>query len=410
MVLACFINITAYDGVTFTFGLFIDILRESLEMGRAEVAAIGSMQVGICYLVGPLAGKLVDRLGCRLTCMAGAAIAVIGLFVASFCNSVVLIMFTYSVMGGFGFGLLFLPSTVAPSQHFSERRSLATGIAVCGSGAGMFLAAPVIEYVLRTQGWRAAFCAQSGIIFASLVCTTSLMIKPPVREDPNPKIESSTVEGDDTANMCIFRLLSIFVGTKLLKSHNLQAFIFIMLGDFLATMSLYIVYTYLPSMAKSHGVDEKNAAYLISVAGISSTLGRMFAGWLCDQGWVHPVTITFSVTLGAAVQAVLLTTSRMYWMFILFTSLFAFLSGIWVACETPLIISILKLDLLNSAFGLVLLNGGIAALTGPPMAGFIVDLTATNNQHVAFYMAGGIMLSSSTSYLVAKIIKKSACQ
>ena len=80
----------------------------------------------------------------------------------------------------------------------------------------------------------------------------------------------------------------------------------VMIGDFLATMSLYIPYTHSPDMAVARGVEPRNAAFLISAAGICSTIGRVLAGLLCDQRKLHPMTITCMATGFAALQAFLL--------------------------------------------------------------------------------------------------------
>merc|ERR1712155_506316 len=85
-------------------------------------------------------------------------------------------------------------------------------------------------------------------------------------------------------------VLSLIVGKDL--SSSLLLFFMVMAGDFLATMSLYIPYTHLPDMAIARGVDPRDAAFLISSAGICSTIGRVLAGLLCDQGMAHPMTIT----------------------------------------------------------------------------------------------------------------------
>ena len=46
---------------------------------------------------------------------------------------------------GVGFGLMYLPSIVMVGYYFDKRRALATGIAVCGSGIGSFVFAPLTE-------------------------------------------------------------------------------------------------------------------------------------------------------------------------------------------------------------------------------------------------------------------------
>merc|ERR1719430_2898069 len=71
--------------------------------------------------------------------------------------------------------------------------------------------------------------------------------------------------------------ISLLVGPALASSPHLPLFLMVMTGDFLATMSIYIPYTHLPTMAVSRGVKPEQAAFLISAAGISSTVGRVLA-------------------------------------------------------------------------------------------------------------------------------------
>lgn len=46
-----------------------------------------------------------------------------------------------------GFGLMYLPAIVIVGFYFEQKRALATGLAVCGSGIGTFLFAPFGKYV-----------------------------------------------------------------------------------------------------------------------------------------------------------------------------------------------------------------------------------------------------------------------
>jgi hypothetical protein len=64
---------------------------------------------------------------------------------------------------------------------------------------------------------------------------------------------------------------SLFVLVELL-------FLMMMLGDFLATMALCIPYVHLPDMAIARDVEPRNAAFLISSAGMCSPIGRVLAG------------------------------------------------------------------------------------------------------------------------------------
>jgi len=57
-------------------------------------------------------------------------------------------------MAGIGFGLMYLPSIAMVSFYFDERRALATGLAVCGSGVGTFILAPFFNHLVVEYGWK----------------------------------------------------------------------------------------------------------------------------------------------------------------------------------------------------------------------------------------------------------------
>lgn len=50
------------------------------------------------------------------------------------------------------------------TTYFEKLRSLATGIAVAGSGLGTFIFAPLIDLFIREYGWRGTLMVLSGIV------------------------------------------------------------------------------------------------------------------------------------------------------------------------------------------------------------------------------------------------------
>lgn len=74
------------------------------------------------------------------------------------------------VRAGFGFGLIYLPAIVSVTCYFEKYRSLATGIAVAGSGLGTFIFAPFIEYLISTYGgWRGTVLILAGLAFNTAI-------------------------------------------------------------------------------------------------------------------------------------------------------------------------------------------------------------------------------------------------
>ena len=64
---------------------------------------------------------------------------------------------------GVGLGLLYLPPIVMVGQYFRSKRALATGIAVCGSGIGAFVFAPLVEHLIEIYTWKGAMWIIAGI-------------------------------------------------------------------------------------------------------------------------------------------------------------------------------------------------------------------------------------------------------
>jgi MFS family permease len=90
-----------------------------------------------------------------------------------------LLIFFFS---GFGFGLMYLPAIVSVTCYFEKKRSLATGIAVCGSGLGTFVFAPLTEYLIDEYGWRGAVMIIAGLVLNCAILGALFRPVPDVRE------------------------------------------------------------------------------------------------------------------------------------------------------------------------------------------------------------------------------------
>lgn len=60
-------------------------------------------------------------------------------------------------------GLIYLPAIVSVTCYFEKKRSFATGIAVCGSGVGTFIFAPLTEVLVNQFAWKGAMLIISAL-------------------------------------------------------------------------------------------------------------------------------------------------------------------------------------------------------------------------------------------------------
>ena len=90
----------------------------------------------------------------RKTCIAGAIVSSISIFLSTFSPNVYLLMISYGVLGGFGLGLMYVPAVTAVGYWFEKKRSLVTGISTCGSGFGTIVFAPLVTALEAGLGWQ----------------------------------------------------------------------------------------------------------------------------------------------------------------------------------------------------------------------------------------------------------------
>lgn len=109
------------------------------------------------FIKGPVASALTNRFGHRAVIIAGSGLGCAGLVYSSFTLSIANLFITLGVICGIAFGLVFTPSVVGVVLYFDKRQALATGIALCGTGIGTCVMAPLTIWLLDTYSLRVTF-------------------------------------------------------------------------------------------------------------------------------------------------------------------------------------------------------------------------------------------------------------
>ncbi|XP_033303670.1 monocarboxylate transporter 12-like isoform X1 [Bombus bifarius] len=188
VVLASFLIHVIADGVTYSFGVFYLELLYYFEEGKGATAWIASILVGVTLCSGPISSLFVNKFGCRAVTIAGSILASACLLASMWARNIITLYFTIGIGTGLGFGLIYLPAIVSVTYYFEKYRSLATGIAVCGSGLGTLIFAPCLDYFIATYGWRGAILICSGIV---LNCTVLGALFRPLKMNKRKKRSST---------------------------------------------------------------------------------------------------------------------------------------------------------------------------------------------------------------------------
>ena len=142
---------------------------------------------------GPVASGLTNKFGCRSITIVGSILAGFGLLISVWAESIVTLIFTIGVCTGAGFGLIYLPAIVSVTCYFEKKRAFATGIAVCGSGIGSAIFAPLTEQLIDTFGWRGAMIIVAGLVTNCAVF--GALFRPIEVPSDESDIDSEVIEG-----------------------------------------------------------------------------------------------------------------------------------------------------------------------------------------------------------------------
>src|SRR5262249_17660810 len=158
VVAAAFLNLFFVVGIIFYgFPRFYASFIEALGFTRAQVTQgffLGFLIVGLPS--GLLAGAIIDRIGARWVIVTGAGFVGVSLLLMARMTKLwhyealcVLEVLGYVLAGP-------LANQVLVARWFRALRGRAMGIAYLGLGAGGVVAPLLVDYLIRTYGWRHA--------------------------------------------------------------------------------------------------------------------------------------------------------------------------------------------------------------------------------------------------------------
>jgi len=406
IVAASFMCNMVLDGIGYSFGILLKPLMSYYQASKGEIAMVGSILAGFIMLVGPISSSLVNKFGPRKTCIAGALVSSLAIFISTFSPNVYMLMISYGVCGGLGLGLMYVPAVTAVGYWFEKKRSLVTGISTCGSGFGTIVFAPVVTILESTLQWQwcnrivALFCLMCTLLGATMKPVPTRKVtkrdsieeikeenkKPIIKEKAfnASKEEIDYMDGDEATVKALPKKDEENGKNnkqKEEKSGYLTVlknvpFLLVMLGNLPAVMGLYIPYAFLPALTQQKGLVKSQSALLISLIGFFNTGGRIVSGAVTDHPKVDALFVTTIALAWGAVCPFLMTFCTDFWSFCLVCIMFGISLSAWPAVTSSMLVDMLGLELLTSAFGVLTCIRGASAFLGPPLGGFVIDYTS----------------------------------
>uniref|UniRef100_A0A6P7FY16 Monocarboxylate transporter 9-like n=1 Tax=Diabrotica virgifera virgifera TaxID=50390 RepID=A0A6P7FY16_DIAVI len=145
-----------------------------------------------------------------------------------------------------------------------------------------------------------------------------------------------------------------------------------------------VPYFYIAEYMLKLGYTDSQASSVLSAIGLTNTIGMVFLGWAGERLNIAKTYALCLIVCGGTIAGIIWLSGN-YITLLIACGLFGLFFASCFSLLPSLLGELVPLEDFTMAYGLILLCMGIGNLSGPPLSGFIYDLTKTWN--MSFYQA-----------------------
>jgi MFS family permease len=245
-----------------TFYRYIDEVYVG-QTNLLKIAFVGTSASALLLALGMFITPVIQKIGFRGTMAIGTILSPLGLILASFATELWHVYLSQGILFGLGSAFVFSPSVTLPSQWFTSKRALATGIAVSGSGVGGVCLSPMTQKLMVSIGFRNTLRVQGAFGFGLLCISTALATS---RYRP-PQSSNGAVKWYHIYDSSLIS----------------RRFILLLFFSFFVPFGYVAPFFLAPQYVASIGLDVSTGAAMISVMSAANAICRITLGYLADR-------------------------------------------------------------------------------------------------------------------------------
>jgi MFS family permease len=361
------------SGLYFSFPVFFVPLLEEFGWSRGATALAFSISSIVQGLLSPVVGILVDRLGPRRVILGGTVLLGGACILSSRIASLWSLYLMTGVLAAAGVcAVSSVPCGALLARWFADRRGSVMGLAFSGMGVGVLVVGPVAQWLITTQGWRAAYLVLGLATLVILVPITWLGVREARPAGALDDVAGSAAGRPGEPARPEVRHVEV---RDALRTRAFWALFFAYLCTPLA---VFPVVTHQVAFAVDQGFPRLFVASIFGLTGFMSTGGRILFGFAADRiGRAASATVSYGCT--AAGTLALLTLEA--WPHPAPLYAYALLFGLGFGARGPIITAIASQLFQGRRFGVIYgilsVGNGIGGAIGPWFGGAIHDVTGS---------------------------------
>ncbi|MFH1775292.1 MAG: MFS transporter [Chloroflexota bacterium] len=341
-------------------------LKESLEISNTQLNLLVTAS-GITYvptLIG--AGWLVDRVGIKRMLVAGNFIGAISL-IAIFFTPSYRVMLIIMALSGLGFGCI-MPSAVKSLMLWFAPRERATAMGINQSAVNVagIIGAAVLPTIALTLGWRYGFLYMGFVALAiSLFC--GLAYRNP------PDADLPTRAGDTSPQSA-----TISATARLFKSRDI--WVLSLFGFFLVALQFAAITNLVLYLHESLLFPAVAAGGLLAMTQFAGAFGKPGSGLISDRllgGRRKALLMLMAGAASVMCLALGLISHNTGWLLYPILVILGVTAVGWGGLYSALAGELAGKEAAGKALGITAAILVLGAMTGPPIFGYIVDITGS---------------------------------
>jgi OFA family oxalate/formate antiporter-like MFS transporter len=289
---ASLIAMVMIGNLQYTWTLFVEPIRAGTGWKLSDIQWAFSLFIFCQTWVQPLDGWVVDRLGPRTFIAAAGVLCGLGWAGMGFAQSPTLFYVLYAA-AGVGAAFVYSTSIGSALKWFKARRGLASGIMAAGFAAGTALFLPLMNSLIRSQGYRGTFM-YTGLLQGLVILGVSPFLRHPPEQ---PAAARSSAVSATTSAAAAQRQYSTLEMLRTPRFYLLYtAFVLVSTGGLLVTAQA-------GPIAKTWGFAQGTLLLATSLGSLANGFSRVFWGWISDR---RGRELTMAVAFGLQAVSLLL--------------------------------------------------------------------------------------------------------